>query len=388
MSNNANSQPSRFTPQNQTPHERLASNTVGLVALSDFRKRRAEALEQQEREAHEAALVSGRASALATPDRSQTATPNNAAAAATSDSGEGGPARPAKKKKKRTATHKLSFAGEEDEEVAEEKKAPRSRPDAVGSPAGDSEEEGNKPRVIVNTSVGIIPKPRTKAALRREAAEREALRREFLAIQEAVKNTEVAIPFVFHDGTDIPGGMVRVKKGDHIWLFLDKTRKVGADLGVGGKKWARIGVDDLMLVRGSVIIPHHYDFYFFIINKTPAPGNRRLFDYSAEAPATPPVPETDRSPSVDSDDASTKPPRGGLTTAAALKAAAALALPNIKTLEGAGDEPSFTKVVDRRWYERNKHIYPASTWQEFDPEKDHESEVRRDQGGNTFFYSR
>ena len=25
------------------------------------------------------------------------------------------------------------------------------------------------------------------------------------------------------------------------------------------------------------------------------------------------------------------------------------------------------KVVERRWYERNKHIYPASKWKVFDP---------------------
>lgn len=45
-----------------------------------------------------------------------------------------------------------------------------------------------------------------------------------------------------------------------------------------------------------------------------------------------------------------------------------------------------TKVVDRRWYERNKHIYPASTWQNFDPEMDYANQVRKDGGGNTFFY--
>jgi protein FAM50 len=78
-----------------------------------------------------------------------------------------------------------------------------------------------------------------------------------------VKATEFAIPFVFYDGTNIPGGTVRVKKGDFVWVFLDKSRKVGADLRVGGEKitnvrreWARVGVDDLMLVRGSLIIPH------------------------------------------------------------------------------------------------------------------------------------
>jgi protein FAM50 len=61
---------------------------------------------------------------------------------------------------------------------------------------------------------------------------------------------------------------------------------------------------------------------------------------------------------------------------------------DVRRLEGAGDDPSFTKVVDRRWYERNKHIFPASAWQEFDPEKNYDSEIRRDVGGNAFFFSR
>jgi protein FAM50 len=56
-------------------------------------------------------------------------------------------------------------------------------------------------------------------------------------------------------------------------------------------------------------------------------------------------------------------------------------------LEGTDDDPTYTKVVDRRWYERNKHIFPASVWQEFDPEKDYQKEVKRDAGGNAFFFS-
>jgi protein FAM50 len=80
-----------------------------------------------------------------------------------------------------------------------------------------------------------------------------------------VKATEIEIPFVFYDGTNIPGGVVKVKKGDYIWVFLDRSRKVGAELGVGKegsggggvqRQWAKIGVDDLMVVRGSLIIPH------------------------------------------------------------------------------------------------------------------------------------
>ena len=77
---------------------------------------------------------------------------------------------------------------------------------------------------------------------------------------------------------------------------------------------------------------------------------------------------------------------GGLSTAAEMKAARKVA--DISTLEGADEDPLETKVVDRRWYKRNKHIYPASTWQEFDPETDYVGQVRKDVGGNTFFYSK
>ncbi|EGS21316.1 uncharacterized protein CTHT_0031710 [Thermochaetoides thermophila DSM 1495] len=369
----------------RTTHELLSTNTVGLVALSDFRKRRAEVLEQQEREAREA--LSAR-SGIATPDRSLTATPSNA-----SDSINGDRERPPKKKKRTRAL--ISFGDDEDggdgsdtvatkTTVKKPKFEDRTQLDgtanessgntvdaAVGEHKENDKNEKSTSKITANTSVGIVPRPLTKAALRREAAEREALRKEFLQIQAAVKATEIAIPFVFYDGTNIPGGIVRVKKGDHVWLFLDKSRKVGAKLGVGADKmanarraWARVSVDDLMLVRGSLIIPHHYDFYFFIINKTVGPGNQRLFNYSTEAPAS--VSGLDNTSA------------GGINSEEV----------DISQLEGASDDPTFTKVVDRRWYQRNKHIYPASVWQEFDPEKDYSKEIRRDPGGNAFFFAK
>ncbi|KAJ3478569.1 hypothetical protein NLG97_g8545 [Lecanicillium saksenae] len=251
---------------------------------------------------------------------------------------------------------------------SERSKGPKLGDDGIGEVKGG--------KIKANASVGLAPKSVTKSALRKEAAEREALRREFLTIQEAVKGTEIAIPFVFYDGANTPGGIVRMKKGDFVWVFLDKSRKVGAELGVGEqanatRAWARVGVDDLMIVRGTVIIPHHYDFYYFIMNKSIGPGGKRLFSYSAEAPEKAAAPES---------------LAGGLSTAAEVKASKAL--PDINTLEGADEDPLETKVVDRRWYERNKHIYPASTWQDFDPEMDYANQVRKDGGGNTFFYSK
>jgi len=105
------------------------------------------------------------------------------------------------------------------------------------------------------------------------------------------------------------------------------------------------------------------------MNKTLGPGNRRLFDYSAEAPSAKEVDTPSNPISV--------PSKNG-----------AKDLTDLTTLEGTTDDPTYTKVVDRRWYERNKHIYPASVWQEFDPEKDYQNEVRRDTGGNTFFFAK
>ncbi|KAG6016887.1 hypothetical protein E4U54_000240 [Claviceps lovelessii] len=393
---------SRFTPQNKSTHERLSTTTVGLVALSDFRKRRAEVLEQQEREAREAAL-----SGTSTPDGSATGTPDQAG----SGSAGGGAGRPLKKKKKqqqqqqkqqkkKTGKKLLSFDDDDDDDDdddsgagagADKNDANHEAPDKheTGKPASsdDTDSETKPPvKIKANASVGIVPRPVTKAALLKEATEREALRREFVALQEAVKATEIAIPFIFYDGSNVPGGIVRVKKGDFIWVLLDKSRKVGAERRVGERgnprrAWARVGVDDLMLVRDTIIIPHHYDFYYFIINESYGPEGRRLFDFSTKAPLKKQDPESEAPTRA-------QPSHTGQLSTAASRAAAARNMVDIRTLEGAADEPTRTKVVDRRWYDRNKHIYPASTWREFDPEMDYSSEVRKDTGGNTYFFSK
>ena len=66
----------RFTSQASTAADLLASQTVGLVHLSDFRKRRAEALEQKEREAQGTAASFGRF-ALASASAPGRSTPNS-----------------------------------------------------------------------------------------------------------------------------------------------------------------------------------------------------------------------------------------------------------------------------------------------------------------------
>lgn len=137
-------------------------------------------------------------------------------------------------------------------------------------------------------------------------------------------------------------GGVTVKKGEAVWLFLERARRMS-----GRREWLRVSVDDLLLVRGEVIIPHHYEFYYFIANRTVGP-NGPLFDYPSELDPNP--------------------------------------NPNPHGRPNLPPDATMTKVVDRRWYERNKHIFPASIWQDFDPNVDYKGMVRRDLGGNAFFF--
>lgn len=76
-----------------------------------------------------------------------------------------------------------------------------------------------------------------------------------------------------------------------------------------------------------------------------------------------------------------------LSTAASRARAKAEQIPDTE-LEGYTDDPRPTKVVDRRWYERHKHIYPASTWEDFDATRDYSKGARKDKEGNAFFLSR
>ncbi|KAJ6051345.1 uncharacterized protein N7446_005977 [Penicillium canescens] len=366
--NSGTSTPRSFTGQTVSAEEMLKSQTVGLVHLSDFRKRRAEVLEQKEREAHDKSL--GRLAS----GNSRSATPSTGEVTdgSTPPQSDGPPKR---KKKKALAKSKLSFGDDQDDTGEESAATPRESSISRSSSKTPAEDSATR-RMKANPNAPPPPKALTKAALEAEAQARDVLRKEFLAMQEAVRNTEILIPFVFYDGTSIPAGSVKVKKGDHIWLFLDRCRKVGAELGVRGangaskakkdnrREWARVSVDDLMLVKGDIIVPHHYEFYYFIANRVPSLSRAGglLFDYSNKPPVANPIANpTDDPLSRSSDD----------------------------QLEGADKDFSETKVVDRRWYEKNKHIYPASLWHEYEPGKEFEEKMtstRRDAQGNTFFF--
>lgn len=276
-----------------------------------------------------------------------------------------------------------------------------------------------KKRLKPNSAVAVQAKAQTKASLAREASLKETLRKQYLLTNEAVRATEFALPFVFFEAKEMAGGKVRLKKGDFVWLFLERARKVGIELGERGegpaglgarrREWARIGVDDMMVVVGDMMVPHvsvdidghdllvywcicanangvyvqHLDFHTLILNKS-AGYNGVLFPFSSEPTAATPkhlIPSADGSlPTADVPE-----PKSGLMTADELKDQPP-AIPDSE-LEGFDRDPSLIKVVDRRWYEKNKHIYPMSVWEDFDPAKDYSEGGKKDREGNAFFFS-
>ena len=109
----------------------------------------------------------------------------------------------------------------------------------------------------------------------------------------------------------------------------------------------------------------HYEFYYFIANKVRSSKSASLlFDYTNE-----------------------------LSKKLSNESESVLRVPGEKEeedLEGKDAEPSLTKVVDRRWYEKHKHIFPASLWKNYevgDGFEDRAAQSRRDAQGNAFFFS-
>lgn len=141
--------------------------------------------------------------------------------------------------------------------------------------------------------------------------------------------------------------------------------------------------------RLELTFEKHYDFHFFILNRTVGYDKQQLFSYACDAtPATPAnlLPASSASTSATPAPGS-EPSGNAISTAASRAQQKAQQIPDSE-LEGFDHDPSLTKVVDRRWFERNKHIYPASTWEEFDATRDYSTGVRKDTEGNAFFFGR
>ncbi|KAA8494456.1 Protein FAM50-like [Porphyridium purpureum] len=154
----------------------------------------------------------------------------------------------------------------------------------------------------------------------REAAERlarERLRLEWMQEQERIKKENVQVTYSFWDGAGHRRTLA-CTKGTTIGRFLAMVQHNFPQLRAASS-------ETLMFVKEDLIIPHHYTFYDFIVSNARGKSGP-LFDFSVQ------------------DD--------------------------VRWLADASKEKQdvhAAKVVERRWYERNKHIFPASRWTVYDP---------------------
>uniref|UniRef100_A0A672U4N6 Family with sequence similarity 50 member B n=1 Tax=Strigops habroptila TaxID=2489341 RepID=A0A672U4N6_STRHB len=152
---------------------------------------------------------------------------------------------------------------------------------------------------------------------------REELRQEWEAKQEKIKNEEIEITFSYWDGSG-HRRTVKMKKGNTMQQFLQKALEI---LRKDFSELRSAGVEQLMYIKEDLIIPHHHSFYDFIVTKARGKSGP-LFNFDVH------------------DD---------------------VRLLSDATVEK--DESHAGKVVLRSWYEKNKHIFPASRWEPYDPEK-------------------
>ncbi|GAB6020508.1 hypothetical protein CHUAL_003193 [Chamberlinius hualienensis] len=164
---------------------------------------------------------------------------------------------------------------------------------------------------------------------------REQLRQDWVAKQEKMKAEEISITFSYWDGSGHRRS-VRMRKGNSIHQFLQRCLEM---LRKEFNELRAVSADQLMYVKEDLIIPHHYTFYDFIVTKARGKSGP-LFNFDVH------------------DD---------------------IRLVSDATVEK--DESHAGKVLLRSWYERNKHIFPASRWEPYDPEKNYDKYTISDKCG-------
>ncbi|KAK1117259.1 hypothetical protein K0M31_016810 [Melipona bicolor] len=155
---------------------------------------------------------------------------------------------------------------------------------------------------------------------------REELRQEWARKQNALKEEEIEITFSYWDGSGHRRSVI-MKKGNSIYQLLQRCLEV---LRREFSELKTVMADQLMYVKEDLILPHHYTFYDFIVTKARGKSGP-LFTFDVH------------------DD--------------------------IRVMHDASvetEESHAGKVLLRSWYERNKHIFPASRWEPFDPTKSYD----------------
>ncbi|KAJ8902181.1 hypothetical protein NDN08_006589 [Rhodosorus marinus] len=227
---------------------------------------------------------------------------------------------------------KLSFADEEDSEDSDESSdidaksniAKESKSADENSEAKETKEieidQSSKRRLGKNPSANTTFLPDRDREIA-EKAERERLRQEWENEQRVMKERMIKITYSYWDGSG-HRRTLSCKMGTTIGKFLAMVQLEFHDL-------RNVSADMLMYIKEDLIIPHHYSFYDFIATKARGKSGP-LFNFDVH------------------DD--------------------------VRIINDASKEKEDAhagKVVERRWYERNKHIFPASRWEVYDKNKNY-----------------
>lgn len=220
------------------------------------------------------------------------------------------------KKKRMKMLNTLSFADVDDADdiVQDLKKVDKD---------DDKDDGGIEVKKNPNVDTSFLP---DKDRENKIAAERSRLKAEWISNQNEIKKELLEITYSYWDGSG-HRRQLTIQKGDSIASFLEKVRK---DLAKEFREMANASSDALLYVKEDLIIPQDITFYDLIVTKARGKSGP-LFSFDVH------------------DDV-----RVG---------------PLDRRVEKDESHPG--KVVERSWYEKNKHIFPASRWEVYDPAKEY-----------------
>lgn len=303
---------SKFSTHKDAVEDLLRKDTVGLVTFQDFRARR-EYLEKYAASEATSQDASRRAEEL--ESKKKRVKRANLSRLSFGDSLENQEENSPERVKEVTVEESAGGSGSAVAPPVEERS---DRTSVCPAPKQDEVRERSSRKIGMDPGVDTSFLP-DRDREREERLERERLKQQWLSEQERVKNEEIDITYSIWDGRG-QRKMCRCKKGTTIAKFLGQIQQTVPTL-------KHCKIEDLMFVKEDMIIPHHLSFYDLITMQARGKnGSLVSFDVHED-----------------------------------------IRIRNDASKEK--DDSHAAKVVERRWYERNKHIYPASIWEVFDPSK-------------------
>ncbi|KAH7828045.1 putative protein FAM50 [Monocercomonoides exilis] len=233
-----------------------------------------------------------------------------------------------KKQKLSLPSQKLSFITEEDEDEEENEE------DELEGEKNDKKTDGSESKPVVFRVSCKDPTADTDFLPDRErelkiAAEVARLSAEFEEKTAKEKNELIDVIYSLWDGSG-HRRTITIKKGATIGEFLTEVLKVEHQ--TKNLKFAKTwSTSDVLFVKEDVILPHHITFYDLIASKARGKSGP-LWNWDVHE--------------------------------------------DIRLMADTRiekDESHAAKVVDRRWYEQNKHLFPTNRWELFNPEKKYET---------------